>query len=270
MTPSLIRPLPRPHASRTLLCMSFCGGGTASFRAWADAVPEDVELLLHCYPGREGRFTTPFARTWEELLADALESVRALPRRPYVLFGHSMGAWVAFDLARRAAAVGLTPPRALVLSASDAPTRPRDAAAPPSLHHTDEELVDWMRGQGQVSGPLLEDPEIRQIAVEVLRADMRVMDSYRYRAGDRVGVPAQLLLGADDDVDPGAEARWRALCSGGLTARRLPGGHFYTPGTWARLPGFMLPLSDPPAPDVRPPHTPAASPEVPLGSGPRQ
>ncbi|MCA6094665.1 alpha/beta fold hydrolase [Streptomyces sp. SCA3-4] len=223
--------------------MSFCGGGTTSFRSWTHCLPEDVELVLYCYPGREGRFTTPFARDWDELLSDALAAVRDIAWRPYVLFGHSMGAWVAFDLARRAECEGIAPPRALVVSAADAPTRRQESAkSPPTVHDSDEQLVAWMRTNGQLPAGVQEDPEILQIAVEILRADMRVMDTYRYRSGERIGVPIQVLLGKDDDADAGVPDRWRRLGTTGVEAAWLPGGHFYTPDVWSRLPDHMTAL----------------------------
>ncbi|MFI9100866.1 thioesterase II family protein [Streptomyces fildesensis] len=243
MPNSLVRPLPRPHASRTLLCMSFCGGGTAPFRPWARTLPEDVELVLHCYPGREGRFTAPFADDWDEMLDDALEALHDIARRPYILFGHSMGAWVAFDLARRAPDEGLAPPQSLVVSAADSPARWRLAAEQrPRSDDTDEQLVDWMRGKGQLPESLLADPDIMQIAVEILRADMRVMNSYRYRAGERAQVPVQVLLGEDDSISGAAQERWRQLSDGRMHATLLPGGHFYTPEVWARLPDHLTAL----------------------------
>lgn len=244
MSRALVRPLPRPHAALTLLCMSFCGGGTASFRSWARSLPDDVELVLHCYPGREGRFTSPFARDWDELLADAVSALRGIAGRPYTLLGHSMGAWVAFDLAVRADRAGLAPPQSLIVSAADAPTRwKEDRDAPPTVRDSDEDLLDWMSANGQLSDGARADPEIMQIAVEILRADMQVMDTYRYRAGERARVPLHFLHGEEDHLDgPAATERWRQLGTAGFTSTRLPGGHFYTPEVWARLPGHVSSL----------------------------
>ncbi|WP_049579670.1 thioesterase II family protein [Streptomyces sp. SBT349] len=248
MPPSAIRPLPRPHASRTLLCLSFCGGGTAPFRPWARSLPEDVELVLHCYPGREGRFTEPFAKDWRDMLDDALTALRGIARRPYVLFGHSMGAWAAFDLARRASAEGLPAPQSLALSAADSPALWRNATRHrPEPNDTDQQLIDWMCAKGQLPESILGDEGIMQIAVEILRADLGIMNSYRYGAGDRVEVPVQVLLGEDDSIGAEAPERWRLLNGGPLEATWLPGGHFYTPEVWARLPEYLTVLGRSPS-----------------------
>ncbi|MFG2132147.1 thioesterase II family protein [Streptomyces sp. NPDC048751] len=243
MSAPLLRPLPRPHAERTLFCLSFCGGGTAPFRPWAAALPEDTELVLYCYPGREGRYSSPFARDWEELLGGALTALRGVATRPYVLAGHSMGAWVAFDLALRAERAEVAPPQALVVSAAHAPdSRRTDPDAPPHVGNTDEELLDWMFTVGQMPEAVRAEPELRQMAVEVLRADLRAMDTYRYHPGDRVRAPLQLLHGEDDDLDAEALARWRPLTTGRFESTPLPGGHFYTPPVWQRLPAHMTAL----------------------------
>ncbi|OPF84596.1 thioesterase [Streptomyces antioxidans] len=257
MSRALIHPLPRPAASRTLLCLSFCGGGTASFRPWAEALPPDVELVLYCYPGREGRYIEPFAADWSALVEDALTAVRSVAaRRPYVLLGHSMGAWVGFDLTCRLEAGAGTPPRGLVVSGADSPTRwverarrSRSAAGPderPLSEMTDEQLLTWMSTVGQLAPEVLAEPELCAMALEVFRADLRLSDGYRYREGVTVRTPLQVLYGTDDDLAAPADS-WRPLAAGRFRANELPGGHFYTPGVWARLPESVAGLAPSPA-----------------------
>ncbi|MGC9500660.1 thioesterase II family protein [Streptomyces sp. WG7] len=258
MAGHLIRPLPRPQAGRVLFCLSFCGGATAPFRPWADSLPENTELALYCYPGREARYGEPFARNWQQLLDGALAALRTLAGREVVLCGHSMGAWVAFDLAVRARRAGLAEPEAVVVSAAHAPALlPRHTDVPPHPRNTDRELLDWMLTAGQLSEAVRGEPELLRMAVEVLRADLVAADTYRFRQGDRVAAPLQLLHGDQDDLTEADLAGWGALTTGPFEATRLEGGHFYTPAVWRRLPEHMA-VFRPGAPDGTPPPDQAA------------
>ncbi|MFE9701928.1 thioesterase II family protein [Streptomyces sp. NPDC005930] len=243
-----IRPLPRPGARRTLFCLSFCGGGTAPFRPWADVLPEDTELALYCYPGRESRYGEPFARSWDELLDGALTALRGAAERDYVLFGHSMGAAVAFDLALRAERAGLPAPGAVIVSAARPPgARGASHGAPPHSGNTDGELLEWMLDAGQLPRAVREEPELVAMAVEMFRADLLAADSRRHRGGDRLGAPLQVLYGTDDDLDDAAVEAWRTRAAGPFALTRLDGGHFYTPEVWRRLPDRMEAVAGRPA-----------------------
>ncbi|MFJ1764726.1 thioesterase II family protein [Amycolatopsis sp. NPDC088138] len=234
----VVRPVHRPNADRTLVCLGFCGGGTGSYRAWAHVLGPDVDLALVCYPGREGRFAEPYAHDWAELIDDTTAAVRRAADRPYVLFGHSMGGWMAFDVVTGMAGRGDPLPGVVVLSACNAPDRgltERDRF--PSVDDTDAGLLEWMRIGGLLPDYVRDDPDLTEMAVELMRADVRIRDTYRYRPGVRTGLPVQVLHGVDDPViDPDVATRWRAVCDGPLTVTPLPGGHFYTPEVWADLP----------------------------------
>lgn len=231
-------PASRPGASRVLACLSYCGGGTAAFRAWAEQLPSDVDLALICYPGREGRYNIPFAVDWSSLMTDVCDALRGVAARPYILFGHSMGAWVAFEAAVRAEQLGLRPPSALVVSANDSPSRHRARRErKPSDADSDADLLAWLSRVGQLPAAILADPELRQMAADLLRADLRMSSTYRYEPGVRVHAPMQVIHGTDDPIASAEAAlRWREQAAGPFSVTELPGGHFYTGDLWARLP----------------------------------
>ncbi|MBU7597285.1 alpha/beta fold hydrolase [Streptomyces sp. P38-E01] len=237
-TAAVQRPLPRPNADRVLVCLSYCGGGTAPFRRWAEVLPPDVELALICYPGREARFGVPFATDWVALRDDVVRAVRGISGRPYTLFGHSMGSWMAFETVAQLERLGVAPPSALVVSGGVAPQNRHEVRT--NVPHTsqgDAALVRWMREFGQMSSVVANEPELVKLAVELLRADLQVSESYRYVEGTRISVPTRVLYGVEDSADfADLERNWAALTDGPFQAEELPGGHFYTPELWARLP----------------------------------
>jgi surfactin synthase thioesterase subunit len=240
----VVRPHRDPDAELTFICLGFCGGGAGSYVPWARSMPPGVELAAICYPGREGRFAEPFARDWDELAEDCVAAVESAAVRPYVLFGHSMGGWMAFDVSARIGERGGPVPEALVVSSANAVSRgltPQDMF--PSQRDSDEELTHWMRTFGLLPGHVLDDPDLCEMAVEIMRADLSVRDTFHHRPGAAVGVPLQVLTGAADQViEPAAAEQWRALAGADFRHDELPGGHFYTPPVWAALPASISAL----------------------------
>ncbi|MEU0400040.1 alpha/beta fold hydrolase [Streptomyces sp. NPDC006197] len=242
---ALVRPRQVPDSRRTLVCLGFCGGGAGVYLPWADAMPPGVDLAAVCYPGREGRFMEDFAADWDALAEDALAVVAAV-EGPYVLFGHSMGGWMAFDVASRIEERGGRAPEALVVSAANAPSlglTVRDMF--PAQQDTDEQLMDWMRAFGLLPEHVLGDPDLAEMALELMRADIRVRDTFYHREGATVSTPLQILSGADDDIiDRHVADHWRKLSTGAFRHDVLPGGHFYTPDVWRGLPSRIAALAE--------------------------
>ena len=168
--------------------------------------------------------------------------VTEVATRPYVLFGHSMGAVMAFEVAARAERRGHGP-AALTVSASEAPPAWPVPGAAPNLGQSDDELVRWMSTVGQLPQVLLDEPELVQMAVSLLRADLTVSASYRYRPGTTVRAPMQVVYGVEDGEDPAGHAkRWAGLGAGPVRVDELPGGHFYTPEIWSTFPSRIASL----------------------------
>jgi surfactin synthase thioesterase subunit len=240
----VIRPLRRPHARRAWVCLSFCGGGTGAYRMWDSFCDDETDFALVCYPGREARFSEGYAQAWDELAADATEAVLSASGLPYVLFGHSMGGWMAFDVATRIEQQNGPVPEGVIVSSCNAPNRgvtERDRF--PRADDTDDELLEWMRITGSLPDYALEDAELRSMAVELMRADVRVRDSYRPRPQARTRLPVQVLYGADDPViEPGIAEQWSEVSDADVRVDRLPGGHFYTEGVWEGLPAYFAAL----------------------------
>jgi surfactin synthase thioesterase subunit len=240
--PRVIRPLERLDATDALICLAFCGGGTGGYRQWAAHVDPGTDLVLICYPGREGRFAEDFARDWEELAVDTTAAVRAAADRPFTLFGHSMGGWMAFDVATRLERTGGPVPDRLVVSSCNAAYRGvTDRDRFPRQSDSDPALLDWMRITGSLPDYVLGDPDLREMAVELMRADVVVRDSYQPQVGRRTAVPLHVLYGADDPViEPAIADQWARLATA-IRVDELPGGHFYTPQVWGQLPRHFAP-----------------------------
>jgi pyochelin biosynthetic protein PchC len=212
---------PRPDAARQLICFPHAGGSAALYRGWADELAADIELAVVQYPGRHDRYADPPATDLPALAADIVPAVLARPRRPTAFFGHSMGATVAFEAARRMPAG----PDRLFVSARRAPSVP---APPATAVPDDERLRAEVRQLGGADPAWLDDDELWDLVLPVLRNDSRMSRTYHYRPGPPLTCPITAIAGdADPAVNRADIGQWRAHTVGGFDLRVLPGDHFY-------------------------------------------
>nr|WP_308406119.1 alpha/beta fold hydrolase [Streptomyces sp. TML10] len=212
----------RDGAAR-LVCFPHAGGGASAFTALAAALPDDIEVHAVQYPGRQERHREPCAETIEELAAAAATALSGYDDRPLFLLGHSMGALVAFETARRLR--GRAEVTRVFASAARAPSA--EWEEPDVDRLTDEQMVDGLRLLGGVPEAVLADPETTAEILRQLRADVRALR--RYRCGDRAAVAAPLtvVLGTRDPKNSVAQmAEWARHTTGDHAVETLPGGHF--------------------------------------------
>ncbi|MEO3785206.1 thioesterase domain-containing protein [Actinocorallia sp. B10E7] len=237
-----IRPVPSPRI--TLVCLPFAGGGTSAFHDWPRDLPGDVAIWAARPPGRESRLFEPAHRGAEAVVADLLPPLIPLTRGPYVVFGHSMGALLGYELVRALRARRLPEPAHLVVSGHEAPHLGSHRG---DLHRLpDELLIAKLRHYGATPPELLDEPELLEHFLPSIRADFAVVETYEHAAGPPLGCPVTAFRGeADQDVTAEGCLAWAGLTLGGFRSAALPGGHFYDEtGRRALLAGLRSLLTD--------------------------
>lgn len=215
---------PAPEAPVQLVCLPHAGGSAAFYHPVAKALAPDVDVLAVQYPGRQDRHREPGLTSLTELADRVADALSPWAERPLVLFGHSMGALLGYEVAARLEAAG-TAPLALFASARRAPSIHREQ----SVHlRSDEGVVDELRSLGGVEPVFLEDPELRGLILPAVRSDYEAIETYRHTARPPLGIPVTVLTG-DDDPQVTAEeaAAWSAHTTGPFALRTFEGGHFY-------------------------------------------
>jgi surfactin synthase thioesterase subunit len=212
---------------RKLICFPFAGAGAAMFRPWADALADTLVVTAVQLPGRENRFAEdPYTRV--EYAIDDLESeldVLLDGAADLTLFGHSLGAVLAYELALRVghAAPGL--PCRLIVSGSPSPSRPRARRA---SGLSDDAFLAQVREFAGYSHPSLDDPEMRGLLLPVLRADVEMHEAYSSRDKALLEMQVIAVRGRDDELVSADEiAAWQTVTTRPLLTVEVEGGHMY-------------------------------------------
>lgn len=195
----------------------------------ARALSADVDVVSVQYPGRQDRYQeepfTAVAPLVEAVAEELAQELAADPGRPYALFGHSMGALVAFETARLLVARGELPmPQRLFLSGRGAP-RPGTSAQ--YEFYDDADVLAELRRLGGTDQSMLENPEVLEHVLPALRADYRALAAYDWH-GESPPAPITTLIGDSDPMVTVQEAAtWQEQTRGEFDLKVFPGGHFY-------------------------------------------
>jgi medium-chain acyl-[acyl-carrier-protein] hydrolase len=210
-----------------LVCFPHAGAGALAYRRWSNALPAEIESFAAQAPGREDRGREAPFTGWRALVDAAVEALGALRGLPIGLYGHSLGAIQAFEVARGLSARGASPPVALVVSGHAWPGRkagmPRLSALPDS-----ELLVAMENRYGAPHAPAFADPEIRAATLPTLRADLALLEAYTPSAVPRLACPIVVHAGDDDPSTRGSPlGAWGEESSVGCRVRMFAGAHFF-------------------------------------------
>ncbi|MGW4568521.1 thioesterase II family protein [Streptomyces sp. NPDC004561] len=209
-----------------LVCLPFAGAGASFFRKWRRLAPAGLSLVPLQLPGREERFAErPYTDVGEAMDAElpwVLGQISGADR--VALFGHSLGAELAYELTRRLTGHGVDVAR-LFVSGAPGP-RKRDVERVSELD--DEGFLEGLRRVAGYRHPAMDHPEMIQVMMPFLRADSVMHENYSSDHPDLLDVPVTSLRGRADELVSAAEAaEWAAETRGSFRSVELDGGHMY-------------------------------------------
>jgi surfactin synthase thioesterase subunit len=216
---------PAPDSRVRLFCFPHAGGSANFYLPASRLLAPAVEVLAIQYPGRQDRRSEAPIDNIPDLADHVFHAVRTVTDRPFALWGHSMGAVLAFEVALRLQRHGLPAPVRLFASGRRAPSCHRAE----HLHEGgDEAIVAELKSLGATASTLLSDPELRAMILPAVRADYRAIETYRYRPGPPLGCPVTVLVGDSDQHVTLDEARaWADRTIAETDLHVFPGGHFF-------------------------------------------
>ncbi|MFF5173720.1 thioesterase II family protein [Micromonospora sp. NPDC000089] len=215
-------------AKTLLFCLPYAGGSaTRVYGRWQRDLPDTVEVVPVELAGRGARITETPLSSVDAITADILGPVLVRIDRPYAVFGHSLGALVAFELTRRLEHLHGRPATCLFVSGHRAPQLPQPTGQY-DYRLPDAAFKERLRELAGTPEEVLAHEELLDLVLPVLRADFEAADTYRWRPGPRISSPVVVYGGADDpEAPPDTLAGWATLTSGGCDVRVLPGRHFF-------------------------------------------
>jgi medium-chain acyl-[acyl-carrier-protein] hydrolase len=214
------------QARLRLFCFPFGGGGASIFARWQAGMPAGVEVCPVQPPGRENRIAEALVTRMPQMVAMLADVLSPYLDLPVALFGHSVGALTAFELARQWRRQGLRPPEWLFVAGHPAPDLPRRRPYVSHLERT--EFVKAMRNQFEVDQALLDAEELMEMIFPALRADYELVETYDYQDEPPLAVPISAFGGSRDPEATAEELlAWKRQTTGPFRSQTLEGNHMF-------------------------------------------
>lgn len=213
-------------ASLRLFCFPYAGGAALIYRNWQKQLPPSIEVCPVQLPGRGHRLHEPLFTDIRPLVEAAAEGLVPYMDRPFAFFGHSMGALIAFELARLLRRESSLSPLQLFVSGRSAPQLP---ITDEPLHNLPEaEFRDGLRRLNGTPHEVLEHEELMEVMSPMLRGDFSVCETYAYSQEAPLDCPITAFGGlADLEVPRERVEAWSEQTNSAFLLRMFPGDHFF-------------------------------------------
>ncbi len=216
---------PYSSSRARLFCFPYAGGNARMFREWHDWCGPEVEVVAIELPGRGFNSRSPLINDMSTMIERLLQVIDPLLDKPFALFGHSMGALISFELSRALRASGRKTPLRLFASGMRAP----HLWGGNKIHSLpDHEFVEALRTLNGTPAEVLSDSSLLEMFIPVLRADLRLSETYQFTPGTPLQHPITVFGGIGDVTTPSERLHeWQRHTRSSCTVRLLEGDHFF-------------------------------------------
>lgn len=208
-----------------MFCFPYAGGSADVYRSWQRWVPGQLDVCLVHLPGRGRNIKQPAFTRIIPLVKELADRLDHKTRIPYVLYGHSMGALISFELSRELFRRHGNGPKHLFVSGRVAPQWPPDEI---TFNLPDDKFLDKLEELNGTPREVLDNPELMQIFLNILRADFETVETYEYHQGEPLPCPITVYGGLQDEHVPSESCHaWGKQTSAGYKVRMFKGDHFF-------------------------------------------
>ena len=217
---------PVTHAHVRLFCLPYAGGGASVFHTWKTAFPMTIQVCPIQLPGREDRLCEQPFRHLPPLLAALAQAFSPYLEKPFALFGHSMGALIAFELARYLRRTFGIHPVHLFVAGFDAPHITRTHKPVHTL--PEPEFIEKLQTLKGTPEEVLAHDELMRLLLPTLRADFALCETYDYSDDAPLNCPLTVFGGLEDkNTSPVHLRTWNKHTTCACAVDMLPGSHFF-------------------------------------------
>lgn len=211
----------------TLLCLPYSGASAMVYSRWRRKLPQWLQLQPVELPGRGARFGEPLHTDMRTLAMQLARELRSTLKAPYALFGHSLGALLACEMAHAFRALGCPEPVALFASGTAAPTMRADYDRGFAEPKTDAQLIEQLRTLNGTSEEVLANEELMSLTLPILRADFLLCGRFQPVQRPLLKCPVHVLGGTSDKATTDQLIGWSKETHGSFSVDMLAGGHFF-------------------------------------------
>lgn len=227
-----------PNAGLRLFLFPYAGGGAHAFREWGNALPSYVEAFALQYPGRGERILDPTFTRLSPLVEKITHELLPYMNKPYSFFGHSMGALVSFEVARKLRREHGMAPRYLFVSACNSPQDRKNESRYSLL--PEDELINELTRLDGAPKEVLENRELMNMMLPTIRADFAVCEDYSYASDSLLSCPIIAVGGIEDhETSRTRLEKWRNETDSYFELKMFEGGHFFINSAHKQLLQFV-------------------------------
>ncbi|MFT5756395.1 MAG: surfactin synthase thioesterase subunit [Alteromonadaceae bacterium] len=211
--------------SINLLCLPCAGASASMYLRWSRFLPHWIKIVPLEIPGRGTRLNETAVEDFDALVQTVISDYQEDMQQPFAFFGHSMGALLAYGISQVLVEKQLVLPKVLLLSACPSPDK-FDPSRFPDTHDRDA-LIANLRQQGGSAKALFDYPELLDMTLNILAADYRLLQGFKYKKTPVLPILMQVLSGRSDIISPEDLLAWQQHSEKELTLHEFNGGHFY-------------------------------------------